>query len=220
MQVIRMLQSEGVIMPGNASDGQVISAYLIAIADSPSFRKKVTAYVYGSGAKSADGDDGCSTSDPANVNNPGCPQYWAPGGPGYVASNDVNTPTTTAPATSGGSGFLSGLGSILGSTQFQTILDTAANQLNTKNTLKEQQNQIQLATINAANNATLANAGITPAGSTATGMSTGAKVAIFIGVIVLIGGILVVMSKRKGAQTVGKTTLLPYTPTKQIKAPK
>jgi len=191
-EMVQMLQAEGVHIPPSASDDQLINAYLVTIQDSPSFRSKLTKFVMSGGNYNADGNSDWDNADgsiaiPTYIN----PNITAP-------TPTVNTATTTA-ATSGGSGFLSTLGNIFSSQAFNTVLDTAANQLNSKNTLKEQANQIKLAQVNAANNALLAQQGINPAGTTSTGMSTGAKVAIFIGVVILIGGVIYLMSKKKGS---------------------
>lgn len=206
-EIIKLLQDNGVLISSNASDSQVRKAYLISIADSPVFRQKLNDFVF-SGSHSADG----GLTYGANLS----PNY------GLTLSNDTNplegfqtpnlsflntpasaspiAPAPTASGSTGGSSFLSGIGKVLSSPQFAIVLDSAANAFNTSNALKEQDNQIKEQQLQYANNAQLLQNGINPGGITSkTGLSTGAKIGIFVGILVVIAGVIMAINHSKKA---------------------
>lgn len=196
-QIIRLLQDNGVLISSAASDSQVRKAYLMSIVDSASFRKSLTNFIYNNDGKSADGlTYGANLSNPYGLPSVDNPLANAtPPNLSFLNSpaTGVVNPAANAQTTSGG-GFFKSLGKILSSPQFTTILDTAANAYNTNMALKEQDKQIQSQQLQYANTAQLLNSGYSPYGTQKTGLSAGAKIGIFVGVIIVIAGVIIAIN--------------------------
>ncbi|MGH2642316.1 MAG: hypothetical protein ACRDE2_00080 [Chitinophagaceae bacterium] len=206
-EIINLLRSNGVLISNDATNSQIINAYLISIAASPTFRKDLTNFVYSEKNRSVDGLTYGATLSPnygLNLTNSqlNLPAYSPVNDPlSNQLGLNTNIPSITPSTTGSSSGLLSKITNVLSSPAFNTILTTVGTQMNGNLALKEQTNQIQAQQLQYANNQQLLNAGINPTGTAATGLSSGAKIGIFLGVIVVVGGIIFAVAHKKGSQT-------------------
>lgn len=167
MALISMLQKSGVLMPASATDDQLISAYLVSVADNPSFRKSLADYV-SSGGKMRNAD-------------------------ATTPTNYVEAPATTTTTDKNGSL----LNSLLGSPAVNTLISGASTYFNSQQKLKEQQNEIKEAQLNLQNNQVVAAAGAASGNAQAhAGMSTGTVILLVVGVLVVVGGVILIVSKK------------------------
>lgn len=195
-QLIPLMQQYGASVDTFSSTDDIINNYLHLIKDNPSFRNslhgiKITTYNNASGTT-----DPCDPSNPNAINNPSCPQYWMNNPAAQAQINAANNITNTSSNSKGSFGTT--LGNILGSQQFQTVLNTAANAINNKEILKQQANQIKIQSLNLASQNNLGNINPTT-GLPMTG-STGSAGKIIIILLITAGvgiGIYFIAKKKK-----------------------
>lgn len=207
-EIVRLLQREGVMIAPGASDSQIINAYLTTLADVPDFAKKVTDHFYAEPGdfNNVDGS-GILSGYYNNTLNPYANSLTTPLSlPNYAAQdqsilNAINsTPGQTinpVTSTNTGGGFGNTIKNILSAPAFNTVLTTLSQTLNNSAQLKQQQNEIRAKMIDYQNNDLLLSHNINPNGVQPKNTSTATKIFIFVGVVLLIGGGIMLISKGK-----------------------